>query len=226
MEWLIAGLVLLAAGAAAEYLKTGKFLPLTLTPAGSTPTHQALAAQVAASGVARQAALNLYGYLKVHGTDGTPALAQLVGLFQTQSNTDPNAIDLTGPLPVSGVYDPTTSAALTIYTHDPIPAAGPPAPAPQLTQAQAQNMAVPGQAATSGFNLATYLQAHGNDKSPALQALVKQFQLDVDTDGKYPGPANATGLPTIITTPLQQTGVYDASTAAALAVVAGQTINP
>lgn len=226
MEWLIAAAVVLGGYAVAKYYKGGIPSFLSLTQMGNAPVHLTLADQVATTGVARGAALALYGYLKVHGADNSPAFSNLVIAFQSTSNTDPNAVTLTGPLPTSGIYDAYTSAALSLYTHDPVPPATPPAPAPVLTVAQAQNMAIPGAAATSGFNLYTYLKAHGNDKSANLQKLVQQFQLDVDTDGKFGGPANKTGLPTIITTPLAQTGVYDAPTVTALRVMAPDAPNP
>jgi hypothetical protein len=224
VEWLIGAIVLLGAYGISKYAKGGIPNFLSLTPAGNAPPQLDLADQVAQSGAAHTAALALYGYLRVHGYDGSPTLANLVAAFQSTHNTDSNAVELTGPLPVSGIVDAQTSAALTIYTHDPLPPQTPPTPAPALTQAQVVNMSVPGSAETSGFNLYTYLKAHGNDRSAALHAFVQQFQLDVDTDAKYPGPANKTGLPSVITAPLAQTGVYDAPTAAALTVVSNDPI--
>lgn len=227
MEWLIASVVVLAGYGAAIYFKKAK-LPAFLThlPIGSAPEHLTLADQVAQGGTARGAALALYGYLKVHGADQSPAFANLVIAFQSMNNSDPNAVTLTGPLQPNGIFDRNTSAALTIYTHDPIPPATPPAPSPPPPPSVVMNASIPGAAAVSGFNLFTYLKAHGNDRSPALQKLVQQFQLDVNTDPKFAGPANGTGLPTIIKTRLQETGMYDVPTANALAVETPERINP
>lgn len=198
---------------------------------GGTPAPvQTTAAQVASSGIAKGAANALYAYLKVHGPDGTSDLAQLVSTFQSQSNSDPAALGLTGPLSVSAVYDPKTSAALTLYTHDPIPASTPPAPGPPPSPTQIADIYLPGAAATSGFNLYTYLKAHGNKPSDAsLQKLVHQFQIDVNTDPKFPGPSAIVGngiLKIMIPNRLPETGVYDAPTSTALTVMSNDAIRP
>lgn len=182
------------------------------------PTHPTLAAQVAESGAAKAAAQALYAAL----TSGT-GTAALVTAFQQISNTDPNARTLTGPLQVTGVYDVPTSAALTLYTHDPIPPATPPAPQP-MTAAQAADAFVPGAAATSGFNAYTYLKKRGNDRSAALQRLVHQFQIDVNNDPKFPGPAAPAAR--IITARLAETGVYDLPTSKALTVMSNDPVSP
>lgn len=227
MEWLI-GLVIVAAGVGygvySKKLKVPAFL--NSTPLGQAVQHLTLAQQVATTGTAQPAAMNLYGYLKVHGADGSPAMTQLVGAFQTAANSDPNSTTLTGHLPTTGLYDSQTSAALTIYSHDPIPPATPPAPSSPPPMAVIMNASIPGSAATSGFNLYTYLKAHGNDKSAALQQLCHQFQIDVNTDPKAPGPASATGLPKTIPNPLPETGIYDAATAQALTVFSNDAISP
>lgn len=235
----IAGVVGAVVGGAGGYFFSAKLVALEkqLVPpsalqalVGNTPAvvpHQTVAAQVASSGVARPAAQALYAYLKVHGPDGSSAMSQLVGAFQSASNSDPNAITLSGPLPISAVYDPTTSAALTLYTGDPIPAATPPAASPPPPPAQVSDYSIPGSAATSGFNLMVYLQAHGNSPSDLnLQHLVKQFQLDFNTDPKSIGPAAAYPMSPLIKTPIPQTGIYDAPTSAALSKLTGTTIKP
>ena len=209
-----------------------KLLPASALQAlvGGTPAeqpHMTVAQQVATSGTARPAAQALYAYLKVHGPDGSSQMSQMVSAFQTASNSDPNAIVLSGPLPISAVYDPQTSAALTLYTGDPIPAATPPAATPPPPPAQVSDYSIPGSAATSGFNLMVYLQAHGNSPSDLnLQHLVKQFQLDFNTDPKSIGPAAAYPMSPLIKTPLPQTGIFETATAAALSKITGQTFKP
>lgn len=190
-----------------------------------------VAQNVAQNGLAKTSAAALYAYLKVHGPDGTSDLAELVSAFQSQSNSDPQALGLTGPLGVSGVYDPKTSAALSLYTHDPIPPATPPAAQPLPSPTQVADVYLPGAAATSGFNLFTYLQGHGGNKATdgAQNKLVHQFQIDVNTDPKFPGPAGVVGngiLKILVTSPLGETGAYDAQTAAALAILSGTLIKP
>lgn len=199
-------------------------LPASTATGAAHPT-VTLAQKVATSGPGKAAADALYAYLKANGANSSPQLAQLASAFQAASNSDPNSRTLVGILPQTGSYDNQTSAALSLYTKDPIPPATPPAPSPPPPQAVIMNGAIPGAAATSGFNLYTYLKAHGNDKSAALQHLVLQFQLDVNTDPKFPGPATAIP-PAIITAPLPQSGVYDAPTAAALTLMSQDPINP
>ena len=199
-------------------------LGLQAALAGVTST---LAATVGTSGVAKAAATALYAYLKAHGADGSPTLAQLVQTFQSQSNTDPQAVQLTGALSVTSVYDTKTAAALTLYTHDPIPPATAPAPQPAPSATDVMNPMVPGAAATSGYTLYMYLKAHGNSATDSnLHKLVQQFQIDVDTDPKYPGPAPGAVPPIVFPTTLPQTGVYDANTAKALSVLTNDSISP
>ena len=203
-------------------------LGLGAAPAAATQT---TAAQVASSGAGKAAAAALYAYLKANGPNGSNDLANLVSQFQQASNSDPQGIQLTGPLPITAAYDAKTSAALTIYTHDPIPPATAPAPQPPPTPAQVADIYLPGAAATSGYNLYMYLKAH-SPHSPtdgSLNKLVHQFQIDVDTDPKFPGPAAVIGqgvLARVINTPLAQTGAYDAPTAAALTVLSNDPIAP
>jgi hypothetical protein len=189
--------------------------------------HQTIAGQVADSGLAKPAATALYAYLKVHGADGSPDLGGLLTTFQSISNTDPQATTLTGALPITGIYDVKTSAALTLYTHDPIPPATPPAPQPQPTGVAVGNFSIPGSAATSGFNLHTYLKAHGNSRTDgSLQKLVQQFQMDVNTDPKYPGPAAQLPMMPLIKAKLKEDGIYGPGTAAALTIGTNDPIKP
>jgi hypothetical protein len=184
-----------------------------------------LADQVATSGKARGAAASLYAYLKVHGPDGTSDLAQLISDFQGLTNSDSMALELTGPVPISAIYDVKTSAALTLYTHDPIPPATPPAPQPPPTQAQVADIYFPGSAAISGSNLWSYLQKHGNTPTDgSLQKMVHQFQIDVNTDPKFPGPASVIGqgvLVRLVPNKLPENGIYDEATAKALKIMSG-----
>jgi len=196
---------------------------LGLTPAGGTAAHQTMADQVAASGVAHDAAMALYGYLQA---GGDPAQVPAnIATFQAAHNSDPNAVTLTGPLAVNGVFDVPTSAALTLYSHDPIPPYTPPAPQPIPPQAVIMNPLIPGAAATSGFSLYTYLKAHGNDRSASLNRLVTQFQLDANTDPKFPGPSGAVG-PRLIQVPITVNGLYTPEVQAALRILAPDAPNP
>ena len=56
--------------------------------------------------------------------------------------------------------------------------------------------------------------------------LVKQFQLDFNTDPKSIGPAAAYPMSPLIKTPIPQSGIYDAPTSAALSKLTGTTIKP
>lgn len=200
-----------------------KLLPNLLmhSPLGSTQT---LAAQVASNGSALPAARTLYNYLKANGNAQTPTLAALVTKFQAASNADSVGSHLVGMLSGGGLYDAATSGALTVYTHDPIPASPGVPPPPPPTQAVIMNALIPGAAASSGFNLYTYLKAKKPRSGDTYTQLVKQFQTDVNTDPKFPGPMSADGLPKVITSPLALTGVYDTETEKALTVVSYDNI--
>lgn len=185
-----------------------------------TVTHP-LVEKVATTGKAVGAAALLHDYLKAHAYDGTDTLHALVTDFQQDTNSDPDAKTLSGPVPVTGTYDPATSSALTMYTKDPIPADPKSAPTPAQKGKDLTDITLPSAAYQSAFNLQTYLVAHGNDKSAILQTLTKAFQHDVNTDPKYPGPAyNIPGvsaaLPRFVTTPLKEDGVYGPGTANAM----------
>lgn len=181
-----------------------------VVPAGTPP----FAKTLQTDSPAVPSAHALHDWLKANPP---PAPVALVQAFEAASNADPMSVALNGTLPVAGVFDAKTSAALTTFTGDPIaPDPAAPPPAPPATFADATNMSVPGNAATSSFNLIQYLHVHGNDKSTTEAALVKQFQLDVNTDPKFFGPAALPGLPKLVTSKLAVTGVYDVPTAQAL----------
>jgi hypothetical protein len=201
--------------------------PSAMQSPGEPTVHQTVADQVADTGLAKPAATALYAYLKVHGPDGSPDLGGLLTTFQNISNTDPQATALTGGLPVTGVYDVKTSAALTLYTHDPIPPATPPAIQPPPTPAQIANVFLPGAAANSGFNLHQYLKVHGNSRTDgSLQKLVHQFQIDVNSDPKYPGPAALPPMIMLVKTRLTEDGIYGPAVAAALTIMSDDPIKP
>jgi hypothetical protein len=178
---------------------------------------------VQTSGIAKTAATALYGYLKQNGCDGSVTLKTMTIAFQTASNVDPNAIKLSGPLPNDGTYDAKTSAALTMYTQDPIPACTPPAPTPPMSAAQAADMSQPGDAATAASNLYTYLKQHGCDGSDALKQLVTTFQTAQNTDAKGTGPVSAL-MP--LTAALSVDGRYESLTGKALGTYTGGDVPP
>ena len=183
------------------------------------PTIPSVADNVFNGGKAKASASSLYQYLKIHGSTNTPDLNAMVKTFQITHNSDPDGYRLTGPIPTNGLYDVRTSAALTLYTHDPIPA-DPLSPLPPIPtdQAEINNIMKPGSAATSAFNLFMYFKAHKDDGSAAFKQLVRQFQYDWNTDPKIGGPANKMPLPTQpqykFTLPV--TGTYDAKTKKAI----------
>jgi hypothetical protein len=191
------------------------------SPLVNTPT---LAAQVASTGPAKPAAQALYAFLKKNGNAQSPALSVLVQTFQKSSNLDASSNHLIGTLPETGVYDAATSAGLTMYTHDPVPMSPGAPPPPPPSPAVVANPLIPGAASSSGFNLYTYLKASKARSGDTYTQLVKQFQTDVNTDPKFPGPASADGLPKVVHTALTITGSYDAPTAAALTVVSADPI--
>lgn len=225
----LAPVALIAVGVGA--LLYGKKTP---KPTGTTPaSHQAsaagapvgpLTAAVITSGKAVASSKALYSYLKANGPNKSADLANLVLTFQKASNSDPDAIVLAGPLAASSVYDQPTSAALTMYTHDPIPPAADVPKPPLPSAAQSINYAQPGAAAQSGFNLYTYLKNKGNDHSKTLITLTKTFQHDFNTDPKAAGPAS--NLVKIMTVPLVEDGNYGSKTADALAIGSGDRIAP
>lgn len=197
--------------------------PLTgqMVKPGTAPYVQ----QVQKSGVAVASAKALHDYLKAHKYDGSPTLRGLVTTFQKATNSDPMAKSLHGPVPTDGAYDSRTAAALTVYTKDPIPAEPSAPPMPPPTKAQVLDASTPGAANISGFNLYSYLKAHGNNNSDDEKTLVRAFQRDVNNDPKFPGPVGAQ-LVKLITTPLVESGIYDVPTAKALQVDSGEYVAP
>lgn len=202
-----------------------------VTPTPKPPNAPSAADNIRTGSAAPKAAM-LHDFLKKNGTNPNPVMQGMVQDFQKAANADINKYTddlghkLMGILPTTGVYDTPTSAALTLYTHDPI-APSPSAPKPAVpTGKAATDFTTPGNAATSGYNLYMYLKGHANDKLDAnLKQLVNQFQTDVNTDPKYPGPAGKTP-PILIKSALVVTGYYDNPTADALAVVSADRIAP
>jgi hypothetical protein len=117
----------------------------------------------------------------------------LVRDFQQASMTDPTAIALGGPLRLDGKFDGATSAALTMYTGDPIPADPSLAPPVPLPLDIATVLTTPGPAALASFNLKMYYKTHQHDKTnPVEIPLVKAFQTAVNTDPSVAGPSSST----------------------------------
>jgi hypothetical protein len=181
-----------------------------------TPQHAPMALRrLQVEGRAIPQARALYGALRQG-----QAPPQLVAAFQQATNADPDSRALIGPVPVTGIYDPRTAAALTMYTEDPVPAheSVPDVPVP-TSPASILMTGIPGNAAASGSNLYVYLRSHGRDGSRALSQLIRRFQHSVNTDPKFPGPANQSGLPVLIVDPLRVTGLLDGRTLRALGIV-------
>jgi hypothetical protein len=181
-----------------------------------TPQHQpTVLVDIQTRGFAVSPATTLYRALRDHGQ----APPELVAAFQRTHNSDPRAVSLSGPMPVTGIYDPRTSAALTMYTEDPVPAhpSVPDSPVP-TSPASILNMAMPGNAALAGSNLYVYLNTHGKDGTQALKDLTLRFQKAVNVDPKFPGPACRNGLPILVPDPLKEDGVAGPKTLRALSV--------
>lgn len=199
--------------------------PLTgqMVKPGTAPFVQ----QLQTSGVAVGSAKALHDYLKAHKVDGSAEMTKLVKAFQQAANSDPMSKALHGPLPTDGTYGAQTSAALTVYTKDPIPPAPSAPPMPPATKAQVLDASVPGAVSISAFNLYSYLKAHGVDGSPDMLAFVRQFQLDFNTDTKnYIGPKGPFAPNTAFPKGIPQTGAYDEQTAQALKADSGEYIAP
>jgi hypothetical protein len=203
----------------------GKKRPPVPVAEPQNPGH--LVNHVTAHSPAREAAFPLYHHLKLSGVDSSSELQRLVSGFQKAASSDSQVIAIVGPVPMTGIYDPKTSAALTVFTRDPIPAdVRAPAPVPMSHPADINDSSTPGHASLAAFNLIAYLLKSGDDRSATENRLVAEFQRSVNNDTKFPGPANATGKPTIVKSKLDVNGVYDAATADALRVVSGTRINP
>lgn len=182
-----------------------------------------VAAQVAVTGTARAEAQALYDFVMKNPLNAVtqPAeLTRLVQAFQRAHNSDPNGIKVAGQLSLTGLYDLATSSALTVYTGNPIaPFAATPV---VLTIGNG-----PSPATMAGNNLYAYLKTHKNVRTDAqLKALIMAFQKAVNTDPRFPGPANPNASVRIIKVALVVDGLYGPKSADALAVVAGERINP
>jgi len=176
----------------------------------------------AATSSAMQSAHDLY--------DGLCASAipspTLVAAFQAAVNADTACTALLDhPLRTDGEFDAATAAMLTVMTGQPFMAT-----APMNVKDRVQSS---GPASFSATGLYAFLRQFGNVNhygdnfrvtDPQLIALVKQFQHDVNTDPKYPGPSAASGKAMV--NPLQVNGQYDPDTAAALSHVTLDFINP
>lgn len=144
----------------------------------------------------------------------------VVAAFQRATDSDPLSRQLIGPIPVTGSYDPRTSAALTMYTEDPVPAHPSVRDTPHPSSpASIQSMEIPGTAAVAGSNLYVYLLSHGRDSTRALADLTRRFQEAVNTDPKFPGPACRNGLPILVPDPLKVDGDPGPKTLRALGIV-------
>lgn len=140
----------------------------------------------------------LYDYLKAHGVDGSAKQAELTMAFQKAHNANKIGTGMGGQLPETGVYDAITSAALTMYTGDPIPGSANDLRTPTLGEVLTgkkigENGTTSGTAMSSGFNVKQWLIKNGHTdlSNPTLVALVAQFQGDMNTDPIFPGPSYA-----------------------------------
>ena len=133
------------------------------------------------------AAIQLSDYLHASGLDNSPRMQALTANFQSQAKR--KNIGYSDAMTQPGVYDLATSAALTVAIGAPIP------PDTQGKQFASYPFSVTSNptgsnaASASATNLWSYLRSHSNDHSPMLAILTKQFQHDVNTDPRYPGPA-------------------------------------
>lgn len=146
----------------------------------------------------------------------TAATVVLTKNFQKAHNASQIGKGLAGTLDVDGEYDPFTSAALTVYTGDPIPADANASLPPTATLGQTLTAKTFGEGGTnagsayaSGFNVIQWLKKNGtaNPADPSLVALVMQFQHDANTDPQYPGAGYALSpKPPLMTPKLPLTG--------------------
>ena len=132
-------------------------------------------------------AISLSDYLHANGLDGSPGLKMLVSQFQ--KNARANKVGYADAMLQDGVYDLPTSAALTIAIGQPIAPDTQGKPFASYPFSVTTNPDGSNAASASATNLWSYLRAHGNDHSPMLAAFTKQFQHDVNTDPRFPGPA-------------------------------------
>ena len=205
-----------------------------LAPSGA-PTQ---AAVVSTAGPAVGAAHDLYDAILAHGYLNA---GPLITAFQVTANGDPKSVQLHGLIPVTGKFDLPTSAALTIYTGLPVPPDPSIAPVyspiktPEQAVANPDDMTTPGPGAMAASNLYAYLKLHPNVNKSGKQFkktdavlfdLVKGFQVAVNHDPKFPGPAYAIPAAAIIKKPLSEDGQYGKGTSDALAAVSFERINP
>lgn len=167
-----------------------------------------------------KAAHALFDYLNTNGIDNSPPMVVLVKSFQAAEAKDKTTVGLAGPLKPTGAYDLPTSAALTVYTGQPIP----PDPKHQaLTFAQALDPQNPGPATIAGTNLYAWIKAHNGPQQTdsSFQSLVRGFQHAVNMDPAFPGgPANPTTDPTVMhLAHLSEDGKYGPATSNALAAL-------
>lgn len=140
----------------------------------------------------------------------------LTKTFQKAHNASQIGKGLAGTLTEDGEYNPFTSAALTVYTGDPIPADANASLPPAATLGQTLTAKTFGEGGTnagsayaSGFNVIQWLKKNGtsNTADPALAQLVMQFQRDANTDPQYPGASYALSpKPPLMTPKLPETG--------------------
>jgi hypothetical protein len=144
-------------------------------------------ASVASKGRALPAARDLYAFLSKNGSAPSTLLHRLVLRFQRVHNSDPLAIRLAGRLPRTGYYDARTSATLTMYTGNPIPASvnAPSPPSPDFGTILNPN--IPGNAALMGYNLGVDVHRRGLVHDERQRALVREYQRAINRDPKFPG---------------------------------------
>ena len=144
----------------------------------------------------------LHDFLKANGVTGSAQEQELTRAFQKAHNSNRITSGIGGQLDEDGEYDALTSAALTLYTGDPIPGNPNAKPPKTATLGEVLTNKVIGQGGTnvgsamsSGFNVKQYLTKQApNFRSPgddAQKALVLQFQHDINTDPLFPGPSYA-----------------------------------
>jgi hypothetical protein len=172
---------------------------------------------VALKGHASKAARDLYAFLSQQGTDATDDLQTIVLRFQRAHNSDPLAIRLAGRLPRTGVYDPRTSATLTMYTQRPIPSVvSVPPPPPSFRHVLNPN--IPGNAAMMGYNLGIDLRRRGVIHDERQRRLIREYQRAINRDPKFPGPAWARGSRPVFANRIKEDGRYRPEVAHALSL--------
>lgn len=192
---------------------------VTVDPGTGIPQ---LSGQLSVEGPAMPQAHALFDYLKTNGTANTQELKRLTLDFQRAHNANVAAKKVTGELVEDGLYGPMTSAALTVYTGQPIP------PATSMQKTVPTSPSSPGTAALAASNLYAYLKLNGakNDGKAERKTLIKIFQHAVNTDPLYPGPASPNASTRIIKEKLVEDGLYGPKTSDALAAINFERIPP